>query len=166
MKRNLFGVFASLVVAGTLVAAQDSPSPASSAPAPQSPAAQAPAPPSPAAQGAQPAQEASANDTTLTGCLLQGSGPSMYILDNAKAENAAKNAKGQRYTLEIAAPAEQIKPVLNSHVRVIGSPEPNDATAAGASAAVASDQKASDSTLQKISVKRITRLSETCPATK
>src|ERR1043165_3718350 len=72
MTRNLFAAFASFVVAGTLVAAQDAPaqSPASREPSPQ------------AAQ--QPADKSSASEMTVTGCLVQGSGPTPFILENAK----------------------------------------------------------------------------------
>ena len=160
MPRNLFGVFASLVVAGTLVAAQESQSPTPSpSPAPQQ-------------QGAEPSQsnqQSSPDEMTLTGCLVQGSSANVYILDNAKPESD-KDAKAQRYALEINASADQVKPVLNSQVRVIGTTSGPSASAAAApdppsANASAAAPKGSDSDLAKITVKRITRVAATCPAT-
>ncbi len=187
MKRQLLSVIGSLVVAGALVGAQSSqpaapqspaPQPAApQAPAPQPAAPQAPAPepaqpaqpsqpadmpaqPSPSpqpSQSAQPSQD-SPDDTTLKGCLVQGSGPNVFILDNAKSSTASETAKGERYVLEIAATPEQLKPVINTHVEVSGTAKKAEA------APSAAGQDAAESALPKLMAKRITRIAETCPA--
>ncbi|MCC7007384.1 MAG: hypothetical protein IT184_01065 [Acidobacteria bacterium] len=169
MTRNLFGVFASIVVAGALVAAQDSPSPASPSPSSQAPAPQSAQPPS---------SSDDATDATFVGCLVQGSGPNAYFLDNARLETADKDSKGQRFALDINATPDQIKPVLNSHVRIVAA-SPVGASSSSESRAPGGEQKAgddkagddkdaktADADLQKVTVKRITRLANTCPATK
>ena len=153
MKRNLFGVLGSVVLAGALVAAQDSPAPAA-APEPQ-PAAQS----QPAAQPADRAQE-SADETTLTGCLVQGSGPTVFILENAKLSTAPKTAKGDRYVLDISAPADKIKSIINHQVTIVGTAEKKAAPAAPE----AGDQKVSESDLPKLTAKRITPQADTCSA--
>ena len=169
MKGNLFAMIGSLVLAGSLVAAQESQSPA---PAPRDPAppAESPAPAPPAvspapAQPAQPAesqaQEAkpSADEMTLTGCLVQGSGPTVFILENAKIKDA-KDSKGQSYVLEISAPPDKIKSVVNHSVTIVGTA----ATAAVSAAPGASNQKRGESDLPKLTAKRITPTSQTCSA--
>ena len=175
MKRQLLSVIGSLVVAGALVGAQSSQPAAPQSPAPEPAAPQAPAPepaqpaqpsqpadmpaqPSPSpSQSAQPSQD-SPDDTTLKGCLVQGSGPNVFILDNAKSSTASETAKGERFVLEIAATPEQLKPVINTHVEVSGTAKKADA------APSAAGQDAAESALPKLMAKRITRIAETCPA--
>jgi hypothetical protein len=155
MKRTVFGLFAGLVVAGTLVAAQD-PQPSS----PERPAPQAPAPSAPA-PAAQPADNpANPDESTLTGCLVQGSGPTVFILDNAKLAADAPNAKGQRYVVEISAPADKIKTVVNNQVRIVGEVEKKDAPASPSAAAGRDAEK----DLPKLTAKSITKVGDTCAA--
>jgi len=143
MKRHLVAIFGSVVLAGSLVAAQDP-----SAPVP------------PAREPAFQPQEKS-GETTLTGCLVQGSGPTVFILDNAKTASEAKSAKGQSYVLEISAPPDKIKSVLNHQVTIVGAADPASAAAPPA----ASNQKRNESDLPKLTATRITPTSQTCSAT-
>ena len=113
MKRTIFSVLASFIIAGTLVGAQDAPAQDRPASAPQAPASQAPAP------AAASQSQDSADDMTLKGCLIQGSSPTTFILDNATPATAAAGAKGQRYVVEISAQPDQIKSILNSHVQIV-----------------------------------------------
>ena len=149
MKRNVFSVIASVIIAGTLVGAQNAPSqePAS---APQAPAAAAPAAAAPAAS---PSQD-SPDDSTLRGCLIQGSGPTSFVLENAKLSTDPADAKGKSYAVEISAEPDQIKSILNSHVQIVGKAEK----------ASSSDDKKDDKDLPKLTAKRITRVAATCPA--
>ena len=162
MKRNLFSVLASVVFAGAMVAAQDSPSPDS----PRPPASAPSAPQAP--QAASPVQDASkdADDVTVTGCLVQGSGPTVFILENAKTSTDAKDAKGKRYVLEISAPADKIQTVVNHQVAIVGTAAATvSAAPAGASASAASDSKKDgESDLPKFTAKRISPQSQTCSA--
>jgi hypothetical protein len=99
---------------------------------------------------------------TLTGCLVQGSGPSTFILENAKLSTEPKNAKGQSYVLAINAPPDKIKSVLNHSVTIVGTADAKAASAAPDAAP--SSQKRSESDLPKLTAKRITPNSETCSA--
>jgi hypothetical protein len=151
MKGNVFAIFGSLVLAGSFVAAQDPPD---RPPAPRDPAPQA-------SSQAQEAAKESSEEMTLTGCLLQGSGPTVFILENAKLSTDPKNAKGRSYVLEISAPQDKISTVLNRSVRIVGIvAEPKVASHAPAG----SGQKRNESDLPRLTAKRITPSSETCSA--
>jgi hypothetical protein len=147
MKRTVLSVLASVIVAGTLVGAQNAPAQDQPPAPPQAPAAQAPAP-----AAASPSQDA--DDTTLKGCLIQGSGPTTFILDNATPATAAAGAKGQRYVVQISAQPDQIKAILNAHVQIVGSAEK----------ASSDESKREEKDLPKLTAKRISRLAATCPA--
>ena len=73
MKNKVFSVFAAMAIAGTMVAAQDpqpTPSPYPASPSqPQSP---------PTTSSA-----TESKDQSLTGCLVQGSGPTVFLLSDA-----------------------------------------------------------------------------------
>jgi hypothetical protein len=96
---------------------------------------------------------------TFTGCFVQGSGPNVFILENAKIKDA-KDAKGQSYVLEISAPADKIQSILNHSVTIVGTAAP----AAAAPAPGDSKQKRNESDLPKLTAKRITPTSQTCSA--
>lgn len=149
MKRNVLSVMTSLLIAGTLLGAQSAP--AQDQPAPSQPAPQAPAP-----AAASPSQD-NPDDKTLTGCLVQGSGPNVFILDHAKAEDAPA-AKEQKFLVTISAQPDQIKSIVNSQVRIVGSVQPGKS-------ASADDKKLEENDLPKLTARRITRTSATCPAT-
>jgi hypothetical protein len=160
MKRNVLSVMASVIIAGTLVGAQSSPS-QDQPPAPQSPMPSAPAPapaPSPAAAPAAPdASQDDADDMTLKGCLVQGSAPNQFVLENAKLATDAESAKGKSYAVEIQAPADQIKSIVNTHVQIVGKAEKSDS-------ASPDDKDSKDSNMPKLTAKRITRIAATCPS--
>jgi hypothetical protein len=169
MKRTVLSVMASVMMAGALVAAQSSPAPG--APTPSAPGQSAPgqdptpAPtPAPGAQAPSPAaapDQKDSDDTTLKGCLVQGSAPNVYILENAKLATDSSSAKGERYVVEIGAKPEQIQQILNSQVEVSGKAEEK---AAAAGAEKKDDKKADESSLPKLTAKRISRVAATCPA--
>jgi hypothetical protein len=156
MKRTVLSVLASFIVAGTLVGAQNAPAQDQPSSAPQAPASQAPAP-----AAASPSQESS-DDTTLKGCLIQGSSPTTFFLDNATLATAAAGSKGQRYVVEISAQPDQIKSILNTHVQIVGTADAKGESASASEERKSDDKKESD--LPKLTAKRITRLAATCPA--
>ena len=145
MKRNILSVIASVIIAGTLVGAQNAPS-QDQPPAPQAPAAPAPSAQPPAAA---PSPSQDSDDTTLKGCLIQGSSPTSFVLENAKLATDSADAKGKSYAVEISAQPDQIKSILNSHVQIVGKAEK-----------ASSDDKG----MPKLTAKRVTRIAETCPA--
>ena len=152
MKRNVLSVMASVLIAGALVSAQNAPAQEQApTPAPQAPASAPAAAPAPAA----PAQDA--DDVTFKGCLIQGSGPTTFILENAKSD--APDAKAHDFVVQIQAQPDQIKSILNTQVQVTGTAdkvEGDDAQKA---------QKRDEKDMPKLTAKRITRLAATCPAT-
>jgi hypothetical protein len=82
MKRMLMGLLVSVATTGTMLAAQV-PSPGASQPV--QPGQSQPSPRDPAmTPGA-----GTAADTTVTGCLVQGSGPNIFLLKDAKMTAAA-----------------------------------------------------------------------------
>jgi pyruvate dehydrogenase E2 component (dihydrolipoamide acetyltransferase) len=168
MKRAALSLMLSFAVAGSLYAAQaQSPQsqPAAPAAAPAAPAAQAPAPqaPSPSAPAGQdrPAAAAAAADITLTGCLIQGSGPTVFVLEDAKASTAAAGDKGKSYVVVVTGNAD-LKPHLNHQVRIVGAE-----AAAGAAAAPGgqAEARASDEAgFPRLTARTVTMVANTCPA--
>lgn len=150
MKRNVFAVFASIALAGTLVAAQNYPQPQPQQP---QPAAQ-PAPQAPAASQAPD----KAPDATLTGCLVQGSGPTVFLLENARMATDDRTAKGKSFVVDATGTVLDLKAQLNHEVRIVGMAEAKMAPTPAAG------QKVSEKDLPKLSAKSIAKIADTCPA--
>jgi hypothetical protein len=109
MKRTVFAVTASVVLAGTLVAAQSQ--------NPQSPGGSQQPQTSPSAS--QPSQQKSGSETRLTGCLVQGSSPNVFVLDNARMSTDAKTAEGKKYVV-VMADASDLREQVNRQVTITG----------------------------------------------
>ena len=102
MKRQPIGVFASLLVAAALVTTQV------------------------AAQSAQEAQAAQAQkpaEVTLTGCLIQGSTPAIFVLDKAKKDPASRTEQAQSYVVVSKVEDMDLTQLLNHQVRITGTPD-------------------------------------------
>jgi hypothetical protein len=115
MKRAALSLMLSFAVAGSLYAAQN---PSSQPQPPASPGQSPSSPASPGAPGAQSGQKPA--DVTLTGCLVQGSGPNVFILEYAKASTDPTTAAGKSYVINVTGSAD-LKPHLNHQVRIVGS---------------------------------------------
>ena len=61
---------------------------------------------------------------TLTGCLIQGTGPNVFLLDNAKLGATGPKEKGTTYVLSGSRPDIDFKMHLNHEVTVTGAVEP------------------------------------------
>jgi hypothetical protein len=59
-------------------------------------------------------------EVTLTGCVVQGSSPTVFILDNAKKDPASTTEKGVRYVLASAVEDVDLRTHLNHEVRIVG----------------------------------------------
>lgn len=155
MKRAALSLMLSFAVAGSLYAAQAQ-SPQSQ---PQQPPASAPAP-APAAPAAQAGQDKAA-DVTLTGCLVQGSSPTTFILENAKLSTASATDKGKSYVVMITGAAD-LKPHLNHQVRIVGA----EGAAAPASAAARESAagKTDEASFPRLTARTVTMVANTCPA--
>ena len=142
MKRNVFGVLASVAIAGALVGAQ------AQSPTPQPPGAQAPTTEQPRSTPPASTQDRGSS-VTLTGCLIQGSSPNVFLLENAKIGPAsssrsstersssqgqsssssssssssagqAASMSGQTYVIEAAGSSPNLKNDLNHQVTITG----------------------------------------------
>ena len=59
-------------------------------------------------------------EVTLTGCVVQGSSPTVFILDNAKIDPASTTEKGVKYILASAVEDVDLRTHLNKEVRIVG----------------------------------------------
>ena len=160
MRRDLYSLLAALAVAGTFVSAQD-PAPASQDPAVT-------------VQVQQPAASSASDskDTTLVGCLVQGSGPNVFIIENAKASSAPASEKGKSYVLAVAPGSTSIdfRTQLNRQVRIVGLTEGGAVTVASSGAARPSTTvetptatvRIEEKDMPKFSARTVARLGDTC----
>lgn len=133
MKRFVISMLGSLAVATTLVAAQNQPKPA--APAQNNP-----------------------GDVTITGCVTQGSSPTVFLLGNARMNARDTNEKGKDYILVAASEDLSLKTHLNHEVTVTGNAEMKAAPMPPAG------QKVQEKDLPKLTAKSITEVADTCTA--
>jgi hypothetical protein len=170
MMDKILSVFAALAIAGTMVAAQDA-NPARPQPQPT---------PQPVPQpSASPAE--TERDQVLTGCLIQGSGPTVFLLENAKmsaeitpamsspaspsqpgqsqSDRSSQSAAsgGRTYIVTAAStPAVDLRGQLNHQVTITGVAETKSMPTAAAGAKV--DEKQ----LPKLTAKSIVKVADTC----
>lgn len=135
MKRQLLGVLAGVLTASAFLAAQG-----------QNPV-QNPPP-----QGTAPAQSKSGADITVTGCLTQGSSPSVFVLDNAKQKVDDKTEKAQRYVVVASSEDLPLAANLNHEVSVMGSPDSKMTPPAGAQ----------EKDLPRFAAKTVTSIADRC----
>lgn len=132
MKRTTVGVCLSLALATAMIAAQS-----------QNP------PPMP--------QQKAAPDVTLTGCLTQGTGPTVFLLENARRNAADRSERGMSYMLVEAGEDLALRTHINHEVSVTG-------TADAKVQAPPPGQKPSEKDLPKFSVKTVTDVADRCTA--
>jgi hypothetical protein len=131
MKRFAMGLLASLAVATTLVAAQ---------------------------QQAKPATPDQKNppEVSVTGCVTQGSGPTVFILDNARMNPRDQNEKAKSYLLVAATEDLGLAKHLNHQVSVTGIAEVKMPPTPPAG------QKPAEKDLPKLTAKSLTQVADTC----
>ena len=140
MKRQALAFVASLACAGALVAAQSTPPP------PQTPA--------------EPAQKA--QEVSITGCLVQGSSPNVFILENARAKPEDQGEKAVTYVIAVAKPEMSLKAHLNHSIKVTGTAEKLSAAATPPAAPPAAGQKPKEAELPKFTASNVTMVSDRC----
>lgn len=133
MKRQVMGVFASVLAASALIAAQSG----TTAPA-------------------QSGTTKPSSDVTVTGCLTQGSGPTVFVLDNARQKPDDKTEKAESYVIVAGAEDLPLAANLNHEVSVTGSADAKVATPAPAG------QKATEKDMPRFSAKNITLVADRC----
>jgi hypothetical protein len=75
----------------------------------------------------------------LTGCLVQGSGPTVFILENAKTSTDTASSAGKSYVLDTTGASVDFKSHLNQQVRIVG----NAPAATGSSSSMGSSSSGS-----------------------
>lgn len=133
MKRTLTVLVASLTVAAALVAArtqdpQDKP------------------------------QKSGGADVTITGCLIQGSGPTVFLLDNARLNPQDKNEKGKTYKIAGSVQSSDLSKQVNHEVAATGMAEAKVAPMPPAGQAV------QEKDLPKFEAKTVATVADTCTA--
>jgi hypothetical protein len=132
MKRHVLSVIVASVFATGLVAAQGSGS----------------------AQ-TQP-QTQKAPEAVLTGCIIQGSSPTVFILDSARQNAQDQNEKAKTYVLVVGAEDLDFKQHLNHEVRVTGVAENKTPPTPPAG------QKVQEKDLPKLTAKSVTMVADRC----
>ena len=168
MRRHSFSLLAAMTLASAVTFAQQTPTPASPAsPEPQGPASPAPARPQ-MPGGAATVQTPAGSDVTLTGCLVQGSSPTVFVIENAKTGTASPSDKGKSYVLTVAPSATvDLRSQLNHQVRIVGLSDDKSAVivtppAAGAPSATTTVVKVEEKDMPKFTTRTISRISDTC----
>lgn len=127
--RQMFGVLMGTALATALVAAQSAP-PAAAPPGDQT------------------------RDVTVTGCLVQGSAPAVFLLEDARGNPEDRNEKAKKYFLSAAVP--DLRANLNKEVKISGQAETKEPPMPAAG------QKVSDQDLPKLTVKTISAVADRC----
>jgi hypothetical protein len=138
MKRNVIGTLVGFIAASALAFAQGT-----TPPAPRTPA--------------EPQQPAS-KEITVTGCVTQGSSPTVFVLDNARQKPEDRSEKAASYILIASGEDLNFKTYLNQEVQVTGAPKIKTAPAPAPPAG----QKAAEKDLPKFSAKMVTTVSDRC----
>jgi hypothetical protein len=121
-------------------------------------------------------------EVVLTGCVIQGSGPTVFIFDNAKKEANSAVEKGVRYLLVSTVEDVDLRAHLNHEVRIVGevdikvsatpatpatppsTPPTTPPVTTPATRPVPPDPQtpADEKTLPKLTAKSVTMVSDTC----
>jgi hypothetical protein len=148
MKRQFIAFAGSLAMAAAVVVAQGTPTPRP--PVPSEPQRTVPE--------TKPGQTA---DVVLTGCLIQGTGPAIFILDNAKVSATDPAERPQTYVLTSSAEDINFKSHLNHEVTITGSAMP----VKGAQPPAAG-KKVEEKDLPTVTAKSLTMVSDRCLSTR
>jgi hypothetical protein len=144
MKRTALSLLGCLTVASGLVFAQGTPPPQQ-----------------PQQQQNPPAQDKQQKpDVTLTGCVTQGSSPTVFILDNARLNVDDRGEKGKIYMLVSAAEDLNFAKHLNHEVSVTGTADQKTM------ATPATGQKVEEKDLPKLSAKSLISVADKCSTAK
>lgn len=114
-----------------------------------------------------PVQRRAIPEAVLTGCVVQGSSSTLFILDNAKKDPNSAVEKGERYLLSSSVKDVDLRTHLNHEVRITGEVDLR-VSAIPSREPVSSDPKrpANERTLPRLIARTITLVSDKCPAGK
>ena len=117
----------------------------------------------PATQATEP-QKQTPPEVTLTGCVVQGSSPTVFIFDNAKKDPASATEKGVKYLLASAVEDVDLRTHLNHEVRIVGEVDIKVSADPVTPPAVPPVPPDPEKNLPKLKAKSLTMVSDTCPA--
>jgi hypothetical protein len=126
MNRIVVSSFASFIMASALVGAQATTPPPTTPAIPGSSTRTDPAvPQDPGTAAVVISDQNKDKETMLTGCLVQGSGPTVFLLENAKTASQGSSETGKTYIVAKAATADEVdlSKNLNHKVSISGSAE-------------------------------------------
>jgi len=103
---------------------------------------------------AQTPQEKTMPELTLTGCLIQGSTPSVFIFDNVKKDPPSATEVPVKYIVVAGTEDLNLRENLNHEVRITGTGDGRVAPPA--------KQKAEEKDLPKLTAKSLTSIADTC----
>ena len=106
-------------------------------------------------------QQKTPPEVTVTGCVVQGSSPTVFILDNAKVDPASTTEKGVRYILAKKDEDIDLLTHLNKQVRITGEVDAK-VTADPVTPTTPPVPPDPEKTLPKLKAKSVTMVSDTC----
>ena len=121
------------------------------------------APPAPVPQATD--QQKQPPEVILTGCIVQGSSPTVFIFDNAKKDPSNATEKGVRYFLASAVEDVDLRTHLNHEVRIVGEVDVKvsaDPVTAPPVPPVPPPPTDPERLLPKLTAKSVTMVSDTC----
>ena len=108
-------------------------------------------PPDPQAQA--PAQKPPTQEITLTGCLIQGTTPTVFIFDKARKDPKSPTERAVKYVVVPNAADLNLRPHLNHEVQIVGVWDGRTAPAG---------DKVEEKDLPRFTAKSVTMVSDTC----
>jgi hypothetical protein len=113
---------------------------------------QAQTPPSDPQAQTQP-QKAPTEEITLTGCLIQGTTPTVFIFDKARKDPKSPTEKAVKYVVVPNAADLNLRPHLNHEVQIVGVWDGRTAPATG---------NVEEKDLPRFTAKTVTMVADTC----
>ena len=103
---------------------------------------------------AQEAQKPADTEITLTGCVVQGSGPTVFIFENARKDPKSTSEPAAKYIVVAAAEDLNLRQHLNHSVTIVG--------VSDGKPVVLMTQKVEEKDLPRISAKSVVMVADTC----
>ena len=108
-------------------------------------------------------QRVTAPEVVLTGCLVQGSSPAVFIFDNAKKDPKSAVEKGERYLLRPTIEDVDLRTHLKHQVRITGEVDMRVSAMPTREVGMSDPARPAEPTLQRLIVKTVTMVSDKCP---
>jgi hypothetical protein len=99
-------------------------------------------------------QKPAVAEVTLTGCLVQGSTPAVFIFENVRKDPKNTTEPAVKYIVMASTEDLNLRSHLNHQVRIVGLPD--------AKVAPPTSQKVEEKDLPRLSAKSLTLVADTC----